>query len=336
MNCLILTAALALGLDPQQTPPKPASPNGTQPAATAVSLDGTWHVLLAEKDGQKVNTQSQSQTVTIKGNVLTWNKDGAEHRVQLQFGANHMLAATPETMHEGHKAQSNTPAHQQTTPAAQNNQQPGQSTVKQSATQPAAKPGEQPPAQANNNKTDNQPKPAEGTPRVGAAVATASPTASPSHFTPQATLHGVYIKGNDFLCLTLNQCFMEDKPAQAAANTPKPGTPATANPTATTGRPAAPATASGAASTNGNAKPQGGATTPAPTTNTVASNQQPGQTPNAAPLTGAAAQAEVIAQMHAAARQANYGPMGTMESHDFVLILQRQATAQQENAQPRR
>src|SRR5579883_3426000 len=94
MSCLMLAALLAPGFDPQPTPPaRPGAEH--QQAQAASSRDGTWMVICAEKDGQKL-ADTQNHTVTIRGDVLTWNKDGQEHRVHLQFGPNHRVMATPE------------------------------------------------------------------------------------------------------------------------------------------------------------------------------------------------------------------------------------------------
>ena len=103
MSCLMLAATLALGIDPQPTPPParpaiaPTQQGQTQQGQTMAShLDGTWIVMFAEKDGQKLNN-SQNDTVTIHGNVLTWQKEGKEHHLHLQFGANHQLTGWPDT-----------------------------------------------------------------------------------------------------------------------------------------------------------------------------------------------------------------------------------------------
>lgn len=199
MSCLMLVATLALGADPQSTPPARAGVAiGQQGQSMASNLDGTWTVLCAEKDGQKLG-QMPNATVTIHGNVLTWQKEGKEHRMRLQLGANNMLSATPEHDEPAAKAPAKTSEHPQ---GAQANQRAGN-----------AAPAE----------------PAKGIP-------TAVPAKTGLNGLPQTagspllSVHqGVYIETNDFLCLSLNKGFDGEMSRQEAAASAKPAAPNTPN-----------------------------------------------------------------------------------------------------------
>jgi hypothetical protein len=219
----MLAALLAPGFDPQPTPP--TRPGAAQQAQATSPLDGTWTVICAEKDGQKL-AENQNHTVTIRGNVLTWNKDGQEHRVHLQFAANHRVIATPEAVQHAAPAPARAGEQQQARPAG---------------TTP--KPGE--PAQAPGARDQNSQRPGTTLPAPAQAAAGTRETGTPGqHPAAQGGPHeGFFIETSDFLCLAFDQGFggeMHGKVTAAAANpatratpiqpapaAPRPGQPAT-------------------------------------------------------------------------------------------------------------
>jgi hypothetical protein len=237
----MLAAALAFGADPQQPGPagggQPGVPAGQQGAAhqgavTGLHVDGTWTVLCAEENGQKLNT-GQNQTVTIRGNVITWQKDGKEHHARLLFGPNHMLTCLPEkTGQEGKtQGQASTPGHprvgtperqgQTGTPApgAKAEGQKGQpGTAQAGAGQPGAEPG-QTPQIPNRGPLPGQVgylPPVPGRDNIGAGAPGTGVHAMGSH-------HGVYIFADNFLCLTFDAGFpgMHERMTPGAAKAGK-------------------------------------------------------------------------------------------------------------------
>jgi hypothetical protein len=311
MSYLMWAALLAPGFDPQQPPPaRPQTAPGQQQAqAMASNLDGTWMVLYAEKDGQKL-ADHQNQTVTIKGNVLTVNKDGQEHSIRLQFGPNHHLTATPEAGQHAAHTQAR-PGERQQAGSAEGRNQP--------AAGAAAKPGEQgqtPTARDQNSQRPGTalPAPAQGQTPGGPAVAH-EPGSQGHH---QAMAHeGVFIETNEFLCLALNQAFEGEthgQPATAAATTPAPKTTLT-QPAQSTPRPGQPAPA--------------GQQPTAP----AAQRTQPGNNQQAA-----AGQPHAVNELPGqpgGIRTANYTPgAGNMQHSGFVLILRRQSGQQPTGQQP--
>jgi hypothetical protein len=305
MNFLMLAALLLAGQNAQQAPPNQqhAAP-GQQMASSGI--DGNWSVLFCEKDGQKVTT-NRGETVTIKGNVLTWNKDGKEHRVHLNLGPNHMLTAVPEDAQQ--------PAHVQAKPgeAKPGEAKPGEAKAGE------AKSGEAKAAEINVGQT----KPGEVVlrPAVPRATQVQSPhgpgtklpiqvegqipgqpagTVAQQNM-PQGSRHGVYIESSEFLCLALDQSFGHEMNEPTAATQPKPGT----HPGST------------AANTN-NAQPHRQTATNQPT-EANRQNAEPGARPHA----GTPATAAHPGQPAQEVRQAAYGPGGT-EHQGFILILQRE------------
>jgi len=296
MSSLMLAAVLALGQTPQ---PAHANPQGAAPGQQAAStIDGTWTVLFCEKDGQKIST-SQNNTVTIQNNVLTWNKDGKEHRVHLMLGANHMLTAWPENMQQGAQQQAK-PGEAAGQKQVQTPAKPGQPAGKQpnTATAQAERPAAKPEA-VHGGPGTQLPLPAQGqTPAQPARAATAENTPA------QGSHHGVYIDGGDVLCLSLDKAFMEEKTEHAAV-APKP---ATQSATPVAGRQAQAPTTGG-------------------TANSAVPNQQAGAKPGT-PATNQSVGAQA-SQQGQNIRQAAYGP-GSMEHSGFVLILERENAGQQQ------
>jgi len=314
MNCLTLVVALAVSQNPQS--PAAAHRPGEAAAqhATAGSADGTWAVLCCEHDGQKAST-GQNESATIQGNVLTLHKDGKEHRIRLQFGANHQLTAWLEPAQQGNQQQqaAATAGTQHKPAAAQGNSQK-QGTPAQAGQQPAQ---QGTPAQAGQQIAQQH----------NAAPAAAS---GQQNMSPQQMCHGVYINGGDILCLALDKGFMDQNQQHTAA--PQQAAPAT----------------------NQAAQPQKQAAAPAAGNQPAAANQakaNPGEQSQTQAKTAeqprAAAQQELpnngfqgtspgIKGLTERVRQAAYGPNGAagqqnaginnqpMEQHGFVLILRRE------------
>lgn len=284
MSYLVLAALLAPGFDPQSPPPTRPGVGAGQQAQTASHLDGTWTVICAEKDGQKL-ADVQNHTVTIQGDVLTWNKDGKEHRVHLQLGANHRLTATPA---EGQQATG-----AQTRSGEQQNQSAGT----------AAKQGEQGQTAAAREQNSQRPGTAlpgraQGQAPAATPTRTAGTPGSHEEGTQAGPHEGFYIATSDFLCIAFDQGFGGDMHGQHAATSPA----AKEQPTQAATRPGQPATTTqpgATANANRGINPQA-----APGTQQVR-NETPGQP--------------------GGVRTANYSPgAANMQHEGFVLILHRQ------------
>ncbi len=336
MNCLMLAAALAFGAGPQQ----PAPAGGGQPGVTAgqpgaahpvtpagLHVDGTWTVLCAEANGQKLNT-GQNQTVTIRGNVLTWQKDGKAHQCQLVFGPNHMLTVLPEkTGQEGKEkagqegkaqGQAGKAEHpragtaerqgQPGTPApvakAEGQKAEGQKAEAQKgqagAGQPGAEPGQTQLQLPNRGPLPGQIgyiPPVPGRDAIGAGAPAAGAPGAGVH--AAGSHHGVYVFADNFLCLAFD----------FTAGMHEGMTPATAK--------------AGA----GQAKPHAGTAPAHPGTTPQAGTAQHGQP-------GTAPQATAQAPAGGQTRTANYpreGPhagAGMSPQGGFVLILRREGGPQ--------
>jgi hypothetical protein len=310
MTCFLLAAALAAGLDPQQTPP-------TTPAGLAgAHLDGTWTVLFAGRDGQRIGN-GQNETVTIHGNVLTWQREGKEHRVHLNFAANHLLSAWPEAAEHREPAHAGTAEQKQTgkveRPAAKAE---GSEPKHDAAAQAAPAPGTAPAAAA-------APAPVPGTVPTLAAVrqfvqapgegqatlAERAPGVPGQPTGARMGAHGVYIDANEFLCLSLSGGFIDERHEPAASTEPKARPPVTAK---------APAE-------------KAAASTATPATGTEAKKSQPAASAKNTQGTKEAAQPGNEAQRRdGEPRTANY-PAGTESAKagmhqqgDFVFILRRE------------
>lgn len=322
MSCLLLAATLALGFDPQSTPaaPPPGAPTTPQGQAAMSHLDGTWLVIYAEKDGQTLSNK-QNETVTIHGNVLTWNKDGQEHRVNLQFGAHHHLMATPAHAEHAAKSQANTAEHQPTATGERSGQAPTRTAAKQGEAGQAAPAGDQ----SNQRPGIVLPAHIPGQLPGGAAATRESAAAGQSQAEQQGGAHhGVYIHANEFLCLALEQGFEGEQHKPAATGVAKPGTlGASTQPAAQAARPG---------QTGANAQ-QG--TTPNTNQGTAqpatAQRGQPGNTPQGTAGTSQAKNEQPGTA--GTARTANYAAdarsAGNMQQSGFVLILRREGVQQQ-------
>jgi uncharacterized protein (TIGR03067 family) len=211
----------------------------------ASHFDGTWTIVYAEKNGEKMPLD-QNAKATISGNVLTVQKEGKEHRMQLQFSPNHQLMAW----------------HQAADQSGKKEQQPGKPAAQAAPpATPEAKRGEaaQTPQTLNAQRQGNTQQPNNQLPGAQALQAYNNTPHAP--IAPQQGLHhGVYIESSEFLCLSLDGPFMEEKREHVAAVTPKPGTTSNLNPPAAT-------------------QPGQRAATPAPATPGVqqAKNERPGQ-----------------------------------------------------------
>ena len=97
MKATLLCALLTV-LSPSQQPGQTARDSGTQVRGNQASangvgmLDGTWQVVYAEKNGQKMDLGKA--TATIREGVLTLKHDGKEKVMQLRFGPQQMVWAT--------------------------------------------------------------------------------------------------------------------------------------------------------------------------------------------------------------------------------------------------
>jgi hypothetical protein len=97
MKATLLCALLAV-LPPSQQPGQQTTRDsgtqarGNQASANGVGmLDGTWQVVYAEKNGQKMDLGKA--TATIREGVLTLKHDGKEKVMQLRFGPQQMVWA---------------------------------------------------------------------------------------------------------------------------------------------------------------------------------------------------------------------------------------------------
>lgn len=92
MKSLLLICAVLLGVTVAVAEEPKSAPN---PAATK-SIDGTWTVLCAEKDGQPM-PDAKDITVTVKDNVF-WVKvkDGKEMKLKMEFTGPGMAKVTEE------------------------------------------------------------------------------------------------------------------------------------------------------------------------------------------------------------------------------------------------
>jgi len=316
----MLLATLAAGFDPQQSPTtgRPGAAPGQQAAS---HLDGTWTVLFCEKDGQKLST-GQNDTATIQGNMITFRREGKEHRVHLNFGQNHSLTAWPEPSDNANKGETNTgaktgSANRQGQPAASPQGNAGQTAGQAAGGQ---KTGEQHPG---NTAQANKPNPAHA-PQAAASVHQAPPAG--------AMHHGVYIYADEFLCLALDQGFMDEKRTQPTAGTqhqqPTAGTqhqqPTTpANPNQTTAQP-------GAAPKPGTDQAAGGKPQTAPGAQAAGDRPGLGETPDRLRQANYQPPAAITqaANTQPAAGQTAGGQM--QQQHGFVVILQRAKGGQQQ------
>jgi hypothetical protein len=283
MSSLLLLATLAQGVG--QLPNAPATP---QVASPSMHLDGTWTVLFAGRDGQPI-TDSQSKTVTIHGNTLTWQKDGKEHQVRFQFVGNHFFTAWPESGEHQEKANAPTAENQR---RGANEQSPPQPAARNESGQPSGTRGNLPQPAAPNAVPGQPPSvtlPAQipGQPGV-IAGRPIGPQASPD------MRHGVYIFAGDFLCLSLNRGW-EEEHGQAKQGAP-------------TARP----------QTSANQQPSAGNQAARPEANRVQSNP-PGANPQAAAQKPGSSEAQ---KREGETRTANYPP-NVHQGGDFVLILRR-------------
>jgi hypothetical protein len=299
----MLAATLALGIDPQPTPAgaRPGVAAGQQAPAAASNLDGTWIIMCATKDGQKLGN-SHNETVTIHGNVLTWQNEGKEHRVHLQLGANHGLTAWPEKAEHAAKTEAKNAEHQQSGTADRSAQAPAkeQKTPGPNFVLPLQIPGQLPGATFARAAEAGQREAAEHQAQQHQAGQ------------PGGSHNGVFIETNDFLCLALDQGFEGEMHQQQAASPAKPGTPAT------------PATVK---------QPAEQAKTPTANqgTNPQAANAKPAQPANTPQGTASTTQAKNENAGHAVeTRTASYSG-GNMEQKGFVLILRRESGQHQPN-----
>jgi hypothetical protein len=301
MSCLTLAVALSLSVGAQQ--PISQQQSKQQPSAqhsnpVAIGqqqakspMDGTWTILCCEKGGQKMGS-GQHGTVTIQGSVLSCKIDGKEHRAHLMFGPNHMLTAWAEAPQQG-----SSPQHKD-----------GKVASEQPAT-PASELTRGNPGQVQADARPNQ----QLLPGVGG-----QPNAP-----RQGSHHGVYILANDFLCVALDQPFIEEEHKQTASGTAKPGTLTSGQ---TAGR-------SGEQGTTPQAKP-GTPTAGQPGANPVAGGQQPANNLQQQGSNLALPSGQAGTDLAERIRRAGYGPgiaapAQQSEQHGFVLILHREGGMQQ-------
>jgi hypothetical protein len=309
---------LAVGADPQQaTPPNPgARPQAAgQQGMMPTHLDGTGTILCAEKDGQRMNA-GHNDTVTIRGNVLTWRKDGKEHNVRLQFSGNHMVFAHPENEEHGRA--------------------PGQAGTAERKGQPAATEGTRGEREQPGEKREAAGQPATGQTR-GEHPATAAPAPVPGQlqipgqlpgaqtqfgqpnpaWAAQGRHHGVYIFADDFLCLAFDRGLPGGANERAKPGSTRPGEPAaTSPPGGRVGQPATPGVAGSGT--------QPGAAGAAPGTNPgagTADRPRTGGTPEG--TTGTEQRTAGTGHETGGQRVANYGG-DTMHNGSVVLILRRE------------
>jgi hypothetical protein len=265
----------------------------------APHLDGTWAILYAARDGHQLDN-TQNESVTIRGNVLTWKKEGKAHNLHLQFGPNHLLTGWPEHA-MGASQQANPAEHAQ-----------GATTKEPAHAQARPTAPAQAPAPARDDGAQGQILPRATTlpegvrqlpgAQLGQQPVQQLPAGQPHPLTQQAGQHnGVFIDANEYLCLAFDQAFEGEMHNQPTTSAVKPGLPnqpaaGAARPGTPAGQPANPP----AANTNRVA-----AGTPQPAT---AQAPRPGET-----------------------RTANYGEQhnaGNMQQRGFVLILRREGGQQ--------
>lgn len=362
MTCLMLAATLALGFGPQQPSGpvgggQPGAAAGQQGALTQSPMDGTWTILCAELNGQKLNTGSHG-TVTIRNNILTFQKDGKEHRVHLQFGANHMVSVRPENTEKGAGAQGQTGERGQQQPGAREGQgqRPGQ-TGKEGEKSGKATP------QGTDEKSGEQAQgtqvPAQGRPQIPAHIPGqpdyriyqgATQQAGQAAHLPQGAgpgaHQGVYIFADDFLCLAFDHGMMmggTQHQANAPAGSSASGTlgagqrATTGQQTAAPGHPQGTTQQAAAPGQQQGTNPQGANKQG---TNQQAANPQrtqPGGTPQATP--GAGQTASANQGTGGQTRTANYPnstPQAGAAGHQggFVLILRREGGQQNQGQRP--
>jgi hypothetical protein len=70
---LLLTVAMSMGAGPD--------------------IDGKWLIVYAE-EGSRRNTTWEQKVATMKGDTLSYNKEGEERTLKLKFGADQKLTAT--------------------------------------------------------------------------------------------------------------------------------------------------------------------------------------------------------------------------------------------------
>jgi hypothetical protein len=97
MSALLLAAWMAVA--PAQDPNRTRDTQGTgsqtsgQASGSHAMWDGTWQVVYAEKDGQRMETGA-SQNVTIRDGTLMCSIDGKQKTFRLRFGPNYTVWAT--------------------------------------------------------------------------------------------------------------------------------------------------------------------------------------------------------------------------------------------------
>jgi hypothetical protein len=78
MTPLLLTVALAVGAEAKADGP---------------DVEGKWLIVYAEEGGRR-NTTWEQQVATLKGDMLSYSKEGEERSLRLKFGADQKLTAT--------------------------------------------------------------------------------------------------------------------------------------------------------------------------------------------------------------------------------------------------
>jgi hypothetical protein len=95
MTALLMTVLLAIGA--AQDPNRDRGP-GAQAGRTGAgssSLDGQWTVLYMERNGQRMERGTTSNTVTIRDNTVTFTEEGKQHSMHFQFGPQHTILTRP-------------------------------------------------------------------------------------------------------------------------------------------------------------------------------------------------------------------------------------------------
>jgi hypothetical protein len=95
MNAILLAGLL---LAPPQAGQQGTTGRGSdaatpgQASASMPMVEGTWHIVYGEVDGRRLEGGA-ANTVTIRGNMLSFNQGGQQRTVRLHFGPNQMAWA---------------------------------------------------------------------------------------------------------------------------------------------------------------------------------------------------------------------------------------------------
>lgn len=69
---------------------------GAEPKAAGPDVEGKWLIVYAEEGGRR-NTTWETKVATLKGDTLSYAKEGEERSLKLKFGADQKLTATLST-----------------------------------------------------------------------------------------------------------------------------------------------------------------------------------------------------------------------------------------------